>query len=92
MEVNVKRSETVKPKTLKIHMKVVDTFEFELLDSNGKTIAEQDEGYVPSFMPDDHHGDYLILDIDVETGVVTNWLKPQIFANELQDWLDARDE
>ncbi|MCY1454717.1 hypothetical protein D9M71_718000 [compost metagenome] len=34
------------------------------------------EGYVPDFFPGDHYGDYLILNIDLETGQIKNWKKP----------------
>ena len=31
---------------------------------------------MPSFMPGPHYGDYIILDIDLDSGLVTNWKKP----------------
>lgn len=33
------------------------------------------DGYVPDFFPGEHYGDYLMLDIDVETGQILNWPK-----------------
>jgi len=33
-------------------------------------------------MPGDHYGDYLILNIDLETGQITNWRKPSAEAIE----------
>lgn len=49
----------------------------------GATVTQQKgnrfgdyDGYVPSFFPDKHYGDYLILDIDLETGHILNWNKP----------------
>ena len=33
------------------------------------------EGYVPDFMPDQHYGDYVMLDIDIKTGKIVNWNK-----------------
>lgn len=31
---------------------------------------------VPDFFPGEHYGDYLILNIDLETGQIKNWKKP----------------
>ena len=75
MEINQLKQVKVNAKTLKIHIKVRDRFTCDLLDQDGQSIKEH-EGYVPDFMPGDHYGDYLILDIDMDTGVVTNWPKP----------------
>lgn len=41
---------------------------------DGEVIAEGD-GYVPDFMPGEHYGDYVELDIDPDTGIITNWDK-----------------
>lgn len=73
----------VNAKTLKIHMKVCDTFCAELVDDQGGTIGKIEGQYVPNFMPEEHYGDYLILDIDIETGQITNWEKPT--AEDLQE-------
>lgn len=29
------------------------------------------------FFPEQHYGDYLIFDIDIETGLIKNWVKPE---------------
>ena len=34
------------------------------------------DGYVPEFMPGEHYGDYVILDIELATGKILNWKKP----------------
>lgn len=73
MKVNVKVVKPIELKTLKISMKVRDEFCCDILDENGGTIVDGYEGYVPGFMPEDHYGDYLYLDIDLETGMITNW-------------------
>lgn len=87
MELIISEKKTVSAKLVKIHMKVCDSFAFDIEDDNGKTLWEQEDGYVPAFMPGDHYGDYLILDIDIETGSITNWKKnvPTLY----QDVLDA---
>lgn len=74
MEVEVKRK--VKVTTLQIHTKVTDMFCACLLDELGVEVGGQEEGYVPGFMPGEHFGDYIILDIDLETGQIKNWVKP----------------
>lgn len=75
MEINATKKVKVNAKTLRIHMKVCDRFECTVNDAEGDQLAEY-EGYVPSFMPGEHYGDYLILDIDIDTGQITNWKVP----------------
>ena len=65
-------------------MKVRDTFECKLKDENNNIILNY-EGYVPDFMPDDHFGDYIYLNIDIETGQILNWKKPS--AQELSKFI-----
>lgn len=36
------------------------------------------DGYVPNFFPNEHWGDYIELDIDVDTGQILNWNKPTV--------------
>ena len=76
MEINQQKTVKVNAKTLRIHCKVSDRFAYAIDDAQGDEIYSQDGGYVPDFMPGDHYGDYVILDIDLDTGVVTNWKKP----------------
>lgn len=45
------------------------------LRKDGKQIGEYD-GYVPDFMPGQHYGDYVQLEIDTDTGLIVNWKKP----------------
>lgn len=67
----------VEAKTLKIYSKICDQFSGTLNDADGEIIAEWDCDYVPRFLPERHYGgDYLILDIDLETGQILNWKKP----------------
>jgi hypothetical protein len=42
---------------------------------DGRVIGQY-EGYVPEFMPGNHFGDYIELEIDIETGKIINWIKP----------------
>jgi hypothetical protein len=91
MEISQTKVVPVIAKTLRIHMKVSDRFEASILDENGKELGGQEDGYVPDFMPEDHYGDYVILNIDLDTGQVTNWKKPtaeqieQFIAGESDD-------
>lgn len=68
--------DTVEATTVKVHVKVCDTGSYSLHAPNGEEIAGLGEEYVPSFFPGEHYGDYLILDIDLETGKILNWKKP----------------
>lgn len=76
MEINRQKTVKVNAKTLRICCKVSDRFTYAIDDAQGDEIYSQYDGYVPDFMPGDHYGDYVILDIDLDTGVVTNWKKP----------------
>lgn len=75
MKINIVKPVQVDVKIVKIHIKIRDGFECTLVDQDGQTIIDY-EGYVPSFMPGEHFGDYLILDIDVDTGKILNWQIP----------------
>lgn len=56
-------------------IKCSDRFCATLTDGNGNVLKEHDD-YVPEFMPGEHYGDYVELDIDIETGQILNWKKP----------------
>jgi hypothetical protein len=45
------------------------------LEIDGKVVKETN-GYVPDIMPEDHCGDYIELEIDIDTGMLLNWKKP----------------
>jgi hypothetical protein len=85
----MKKEVQVEAKVLKIHCKVCDNFTAGLVDQNGDSIHFQDDGYVPGFMPGPHYGDYLILDIDLDTGRVLNWKAPT--AEQIQDWISKSE-
>jgi hypothetical protein len=84
-EITATKNVKVQAKTLKIYCKVSDRFTADLVDQDGQTIHEQEDGYVPVFMPGDHYGDYIILDIDMDTGQVLNWKKPS--AESIEEWI-----
>ena len=89
MEINITKPVKVNAKTFKLHIKVRDGFEGDLVDQDGQCIKEY-EGYVPGFFPGQHYGDYLLLDIDMDTGMITNWVKPD--ANEVEAFVKGTEE
>jgi hypothetical protein len=90
MKINQMKQVQVDAKTLRLHLKVRDEFTAILEDQDGNTIHGQDDGYVPGFMPGNHYGDYVILDIDIDTGQVTNWKVPD--ADDIEKWIAPEDD
>ena len=90
MEISQQKQIKVNAKTIKIHVKCSDRFGYEMLDEQGVVIYEQDDGYVPDFMPGEHYGDYIILDIDLDTGLVTNWTQPT--AEQIETAIKSDDD
>lgn len=76
MEINVFAPQKIDVKTVSVHVKVRDEGFYDLKDAKGNIIAKREQDYVPSMFPGEHFGDYLILDIDVETGKILNWKTP----------------
>jgi hypothetical protein len=90
MEINITKPVKVNAKTLKIHVKCSDRFSYAIADQHGEEIYSQDDGYVPDFMPGEHYGDYIMLDIDIDSGVVVNWSKPT--AADIEAVLNGSDD
>jgi hypothetical protein len=65
--------------------KCSDLCNAQLKDGEGRVVAEHD-GYVPALMPDEHYGDYVMLDIDLETGMILNWVRPTKAVVEETKW------
>lgn len=74
----------MKAKTISISAKCSDLCSATLLDKDGTVLHEAD-GYVPGFFPDQHYGDYVMLDIDLATGQITNWKAPN--AKAIAEWV-----
>ena len=72
---------TAGPAKIVMHMsaKCADLFTASFTDAAGNSMGEYD-GYVPDFMPGEHYGDYVQLDIDLSTGRILNWRAPQASA------------
>jgi hypothetical protein len=66
----------VEVKTVSINAKCSDLCFTELKDTAGNVLIEH-TGYVPDFFPGKHYGDYVRLDIDVDTGKILNWKPTQ---------------
>lgn len=66
---------TRKIKTITISAKCSDLCHVQAYNEHGAEMATNG-GYVPNFMPAEHYGDYVMLDIDVATGQILNWKKP----------------
>ena len=66
MEIEATEVVKVNAKTLKIYTKVSDRFCASLVSAAGNELHDQDDGYVPDFMPGENFGDYIILDIDID--------------------------
>lgn len=85
----MKKEVQVQAKTIQIHAKCSDCCCATLLDQDGNEILDHD-GYVPSFMPGEHYGDYIILDIDLDTGKILNWVPPT--AEQIEEWMESHED
>ena len=68
-------------KILYINAKCSDMFATTLAnkENNIEHIIGEYDGYVPAWFPnpkEEHYGDYVTLEIDIETGKILNWKKP----------------
>lgn len=69
---------------LRVSGKCIDLFSAVLterpeLGGSHERIGEEYVGYVPDWFPNpasQNDGDYIILDIDLDTGKILNWKKP----------------
>lgn len=89
IHIDKKTTVGVAVKTLKLHLKVCDSFYASLVDDKGGEVFDY-EGYVPKFMPGEHYGDYVYLDIDLETGQITNWKKPT--SEQLEQFVNGSED
>jgi len=68
-----------------INAKCNDLCHAQLKDGEGRVLAEHN-GYVPALMPEEHYGDYVELEIDLETGTILNWVRPSKAVIEETEW------
>lgn len=84
MKVTIKGKE-VDVNRIYINAKCSDLCYAVLKDKNGNRVAEHN-GYVPALMPEEHYGDYVELEIDIETGTIFNWKRPSRKVVEETKW------
>jgi len=77
-------------KTVSISAKCSDLCIATAHDEQGKQVGSEHDGYVPKWMPGEHYGDYVELNIDIETGKILNWVKPT--QEQLKETFLKRDE
>lgn len=87
MDIDITVPQKVNAKTLSLCLKVSDSFTASLISDKGDVLKEHD-GYVPSFMPGEHYGDYVMLEIDIDTGMITNWKKPS--PEQIKEWVEEK--
>ena len=81
----------VEVNTIYINAKCSDLCFAQLKNGQGRVVAEHN-GYVPDLMPGEHYGDYVELEIDLETGQILNWEKPTVPVVEETEWKIEGDE
>ena len=69
---------------LQITAKCDDRFNATLLKDD--QMVKEYDGYVPSLVPN-LYGDYVNLDIDVQTGKILNWVIPT--EDQIQEFINA---
>jgi desulfoferrodoxin (superoxide reductase-like protein) len=89
MKIGIKKEVEVEAKELRIYSKICDGFTASLHDQDGAEIKDY-EGYVPHIMPGEHYGDYIILNIDIDTGQITNWVKPS--KKEIEEFIELESD
>jgi hypothetical protein len=89
MEIGMQETVKVNAKTLKIYLKVCDQFSCGLYSESGKQLKDY-EGYVPRIMPGEHCGDYVDLEIDIDTGMILNWKK--LTSEDIEEFINVKSE
>lgn len=62
-------------KTIFVTAKCSDLCHVTFYDEDKNDVGISD-GYVPEFMPEEHYGDYVELEIEIATGKILNWKVP----------------
>ncbi|OPB16912.1 hypothetical protein BFW91_02165 [Pseudomonas fluorescens] len=89
MQINQQKTVQVDVTELRTYIKVRDQMCATLHDAQGEEVAAY-TGYVPDFFPGEHYGDYLFLNIDLETGQIKNWKKPE--AADIENMIEAKGD
>ncbi len=80
-----KKTTEITPKTMIINAKISGSMRATFKDEDGEVMKNYD-GPVPEFMPEQHWGDYINLEIDIETGRILNWEAPR---QDVADFMNA---
>lgn len=72
MKIDAVKTVQVEAKTISMSAKCSDMCSISLHDQDGNVIKVQEDGYVPGFFPGGG-GDYVQLQIDIDTGRILNW-------------------
>lgn len=75
MSTTTKRITPADVATLRLCLKVSDMFNATVVNGAGEEVLTYSD-YVPDFMPGEHYGDYVELEIEVATGRIVNWHVP----------------
>jgi hypothetical protein len=81
MKVTVNTPKTIDLKTVRIYVKCSDRFSC-IITTDDPYKSYGYDGYVPDVIPGDY-GDYIDLNIDIETGMILNWPK-----NNPDEWAE----
>lgn len=88
MKIKLNKKVDADAKILCLHIKVVDNFCCTVCDQDRTELVGYD-GYVPHFMPGEHFGDYVLLDIDIDTGKILNWKVPSV--KTMEDFINGTE-
>lgn len=89
MQINQQKTVQVDVTELRTYMKVRDQVCATMHGAQGEEVGAY-TGYVPDFFPGEHYGDYLLLNIDLETGQIKNWKKPT--AADIEKMISAGED
>ena len=90
MKIGMQKTVEVEVKTLKVCAKCCDMCSASLHDQDGAQIGEDWDNYVPMGMGLGKDGDYIQIDIDLETGRILNWDPPTKEA--IEQFLETAQE
>lgn len=85
MKIHVKKKAEVDVYMVEFRAKIRDEGTYVLYDQNKNILADATNEYVPDWIPGEY-GDYIELQIDVETGQILNWVKPS--PEQLAEFID----
>jgi len=80
MKINVTKTVEANAKMIEFRAKLRDEGYYLVYDDKGNLLAEADSQYVPNDIIPGDYGDYVELQIDLETGQILNWVKPTVDA------------